>query len=88
MINMSTKKSYFKYLKSFLGKLENYYALDECKRSFLSVQDCSNSSALAMELPQSFTKPSIWCKADKRRAAVHLLEYWKKTDKKGQKWNQ
>ena len=24
------------------------------------VQDCSNSSALAMELLQSFTKPSIW----------------------------
>ena len=25
------------------------------------VQDCSNSSALAMELLQSCTKPSIWC---------------------------
>ena len=25
------------------------------------VQDCSNSSALAMGLLQSYTKPTVWC---------------------------
>ena len=28
------------------------------------VQDCSNSSALAMELLQSCSKPSMWCVID------------------------
>ena len=33
------------------------------------VQDCSNSSALAMELLQSYTKPSIWS------SLLHII-YW------------
>ena len=38
-----------------LGLLVNELTIDGL------VQDCSNSSALAMELLQSFAKPSIWC---------------------------
>ena len=38
------------------------------------VQDCSNSSALAMELLQSCTKPSIYTliTLDKRRNAISI----------------
>ena len=37
------------------------------------VQDCSISSALAMEILQSCTKPSIWYYADQRLSAIAFL---------------
>ena len=48
------------------------------------MQDCSNSSALAMELLQSCTKPSIWCHrhwwALVRVIACCLIHYWNNVD--------
>ena len=40
------------------------------------VQDCSNSSALAMELLQSCTKPSIYRVADKIKLSVPGRPYF------------
>ena len=42
------------------------YTVDSCYNMVrynidVLVQDCNNSSALAMELLQSCTKPSTWC---------------------------
>ena len=41
------------------------------------VQDCSNSSALAMELLQSCTKPSIWHSSNqtKHKDTAHILRF-------------
>ena len=42
------------------------------------VQDCSNSSALAVELLQSCTKPSMYLKKDKRNVTICRYSVWKK----------
>ena len=51
-----------KHCSFMVNILRNVYSGQQITRSWINglTQDCSNSSALAVELLQSCTKPSIW----------------------------